>query len=526
MKKIIFIAITFISVFASAQSNFQRKLFHAAPAGSLMEIVYSNEYNTSTFVIKNLYSGAVYNGFAELTKFTTTTGNVTSSKTFSVSGYDLIITDVVKNNQMLYLTARLTNSISTVPCVIKYNLSTNATVWRRVFPSSIFPYNAIAYDTGANLFLLGSYTNSTVSQTDLIVSKMDTNGVLIWTKGFGESTLNNNPGNIIYNGKRQLYVTTVANVGTSAQSIILRLDSSGTILNSRSLTTALIPKFEKNFSAVLKNKLVTIDRTITSAASSPGPFFIRMLDTNLNVIITKTISTSFKVESVFSNNTNLLLSGPTATTTLLKGFRVLRFDTLLNIAGSRHFNKINTVPPGGTSSSFINSTNNSMHFFNPVANDTVFVAKTDLFEAVNCKDSSFVAQPSTLNFAVSVATYSTAILTLTTTSITMPVANTTYTSNSTCTGLTTNLNSISNNDELVSVYPNPANEILNVKLEMINGEEKHIRVINSLGQVLIEQRSLDDNLKFEIGNFQKGIYFISLYNAGGQLIYTKKFIKE
>ncbi|MEO6301710.1 MAG: T9SS type A sorting domain-containing protein, partial [Bacteroidia bacterium] len=362
--------------------------------------------------------------------------------------------------------------------------------------------------------------NSTVAQTDLIVSKMDTNGVLIWTKGLGESGSDNNPGNIVYNGKRQIYVNTVPTVSSTTRSVILRLDSSGVILNSKTLVTNFYPRFEKNFSAVLNNKLVTIDRIITSTASTPGPFYIRELDTNLVAVNSRTIGLSFKVENVFSNNVNLLLSGPTPTTTALKGFRSIRFDTLLNTAGARHYNKINTVPPGGTSSSFINSSNNSMHFLNPVANDTVFVAKTDLFEAVNCRDSSYVPVPSTLNFVPGVVAYTTAVLTLTTTNITVPVASTTYTSTSTCTGLTTGISSISKN-EFISLYPNPVSSTLFIHSE--NNSLTRFVINDVMGKEIISDL-MQDNI--DVSQLQAGIYFLLVYDQNNTLSGIKKFIKD
>lgn len=527
MKKIIFTALIFISVLASAQSNYQRKLFQSPVAGAVTDVVYSNEYNTTTYVVENLSGSVPFTGYATLTKFTTTTGNVTSSRSFSIAGYDLAIKQVIKKNHIIFMVASLTNSAGVTGMIIKYNLSTNATSWRRTVAVNTSPYslNAITYDNGLYLYVLGAY-NNTNPASDLFVSKVDTNGTLIWIKRLGEGTLQHNPANILYNGKRELYVTSTATFNSISYAVTLRLDSSGAILNSNTLYTSYYTGFRKNFSSIHKGRLTTIDQTMNFATGDADAFLVRKLDTNLTSIITKTL-TGVNIKQVYANNANFLITGLAPTNLGLYGFRTIRLDTSLIVYGSRYFKKVSATNNNTSSAScYINSTNNSYHFFKPNGKDTVTYARADVFEGVGCRDTTYLPTVPTLTYAVQPYTYTVASITATLATITLPVATETYSSSALCTALTTDVNSVSNNNAFFSVFPNPAKDILNIKLEMINGEEKHIRVINSLGQVLIEQRSSNENLEFDINNFQNGIYFISLYNSNNQLIYIKKFIKE
>lgn len=526
MKKTILFAFLIISWFANSQSNYQRKLFPAVSTGSVSDAVYTNEYNTTTLLLENVFGPTQFSGFATLTKFTTTTGNVTSSKSFSIAGYDLAIKNVVKNNQMLYMVASLTNSAGVTGCIIKYNLSTNTTVWRRNLAINQSPYtlNTMVYDNDKYLYALGSCNHFAFS-SDLFVSKIDTNGTLIWIKEMGENSLQHTPSTILYNGKRELYVTSTGTLNTSSHAIILRLDSSGAILNSNVLYTSASTGFREKYSSILRGKFTTIDKTMNNANGDPGPFLVRALDSTLNVVATKTID-GLNIKQIYSNNTNLLITGAAPVNLGFQGFRTIRLDTLLNIFGSRYFKKISTSSNNTSAACFINSTNNSFHFFKPNGNDTVTVIRADIYEGVGCRDSAFVTTSLTLSYSVMPYTFTTAVIAGTLTTISLPVGTLTYSSTSLCTALTTGFSSFSENG-FISVYPNPANEILNFKFEMINANLQ-IKIFNGLGQLVEEEEIIIENNSGSIStnDLQTGIYFISLYDSKNQLMGVKKFVKE
>lgn len=525
MKKIILAAFISISFFANSQSNYQRKLFPTVVTGTVSDVVYTNEYNTTTLLMENVIGQTPYSGYATITKFTTTTGNVTSSRSFSIAGYDLTIKHVIKNNQMLYMIASLTNSVSTTGCIIKYNLSTNATVWRRTLAiNQPQPYtlNAITYDNDKYLYALGC-DDSINPTSNLLVSKIDTLGNLIWIKKIVEPTLAQKPSMILYNGKRELYVTSVSNLGVSSRATTLRLDSSANVLNSNAINAFSLSGFQEKYSAILKGKLVTIDKTMSLPSGDAGSFLIRVLDTNLVAVKTKTLD-GINVKQIFANTNNLLITG--AATNSLTGFKTVRLDTLLNYVGGRNFKKINTSTNNSSAVCFINSTNNSYHLFKPNGNDTVFVSRADNFEVVGCRDSVFMPLTPNLTYSAIPYTYTTTAINGTLTSITLPVATITYSSSSLCTALTTGLASFSGNDA-ISIYPNPVKEMLNFKFEMIN-ENFEIKILNSIGQLIKEEKISNQNNSVYIStnDLHPGIYLISVFDSNGKLIAVKKFVKE
>ena len=79
-------------------------------------------------------------------------------------------------------------------------------------------------------------------------------------------------------------------------------------------------------------------------------------------------------------------------------------------------------------------------------------------------------------------------------------------------------------DISLSVFPNPTNELLNLKLEP-TGERTYLEVINSLGQIIIVKEIMDQNIQLDISNYSNGIYFIVIKNKV-HLIGRAKFVKE
>lgn len=83
------------------------------------------------------------------------------------------------------------------------------------------------------------------------------------------------------------------------------------------------------------------------------------------------------------------------------------------------------------------------------------------------------------------------------------------------------LNTIEFNQELVSIYPNPANDILNI--EANNLEFDAIKIFNLQGQLVKVFNDLDMET-LDVSDLKKGLYFIALKSDRGEVI--KKIIKE
>jgi len=73
----------------------------------------------------------------------------------------------------------------------------------------------------------------------------------------------------------------------------------------------------------------------------------------------------------------------------------------------------------------------------------------------------------------------------------------------------------------VIIFPNPANDLLNVKLSQ---EFESVEITNMLGQLLYSNKVTDSFLQIDISSYTSGVYFIRLKGENG--LATKKFIKE
>ena len=96
--------------------------------------------------------------------------------------------------------------------------------------------------------------------------------------------------------------------------------------------------------------------------------------------------------------------------------------------------------------------------------------------------------------------------------------------------LLTNINELKYNYEGLNIYPNPANEVINVELGMLasigSATNYKIEITNALGEVLLNQIATTNYITLNINNFNSGIYFVKVINDKKQLISTTKFIKQ
>ncbi len=80
------------------------------------------------------------------------------------------------------------------------------------------------------------------------------------------------------------------------------------------------------------------------------------------------------------------------------------------------------------------------------------------------------------------------------------------------------------NNTSFSVYPNPATDILNIRIpENINSPE--LRLTNIIGKAILKTNLADSKNKINIKNLPAGIYFVTII-SNGSIIDTKKLIKK
>jgi|GEM_PF-1257766 len=78
-----------------------------------------------------------------------------------------------------------------------------------------------------------------------------------------------------------------------------------------------------------------------------------------------------------------------------------------------------------------------------------------------------------------------------------------------------------NSDPVVYVYPNPANSLLNVVVEIPGAEFFNIEFMNALGQVMLTQQNIkaSENIyTFDVSNFNAGVYLIKISSDNQTII--------
>jgi len=82
-------------------------------------------------------------------------------------------------------------------------------------------------------------------------------------------------------------------------------------------------------------------------------------------------------------------------------------------------------------------------------------------------------------------------------------------------------------DEELKIYPNPSNEIINVKLEISSAQSSitnyQLSIINTLGQVIQTTNNLNQTTQLSTINIPNGIYYL-LLQSGNQTLQTQKII--
>jgi hypothetical protein len=119
--------------------------------------------------------------------------------------------------------------------------------------------------------------------------------------------------------------------------------------------------------------------------------------------------------------------------------------------------------------------------------------------------------PSTANAGNNAITYT---YTDTAASCTGSITQTVYVSD--CVGITE-----AHAQNLVAVYPNPANDQLNIDLHLTAGGTVTVQLIDVLGQIVYtssnEQNAGDSSLHLNTANLPRGVYMLSVKTANGTL---------
>jgi hypothetical protein len=89
----------------------------------------------------------------------------------------------------------------------------------------------------------------------------------------------------------------------------------------------------------------------------------------------------------------------------------------------------------------------------------------------------------------------------------------------------TSASSVTKNGDDVTLYPNPANDEVNVLFDGDLGV-KNIAVYNVIGKSMVVYRVAGNSAKMDISKLPSGVYFLRMSDIRGQVVATKKFTKQ
>ena len=75
-----------------------------------------------------------------------------------------------------------------------------------------------------------------------------------------------------------------------------------------------------------------------------------------------------------------------------------------------------------------------------------------------------------------------------------------------------------------SLYPNPAQTLINIEFENASSENYTISIVNVLGQTVYSKQTNDSKIQISVDEFLSGIYLVKVQSDKGML--SKKFIKN
>ena len=93
--------------------------------------------------------------------------------------------------------------------------------------------------------------------------------------------------------------------------------------------------------------------------------------------------------------------------------------------------------------------------------------------------------------------------------------------------LTIGLNELKDNNANIFIYPNPANDVLNIefsKTPELTEQSITIEITNTLGQLVLQEKMLNSHSSLSIQDLQSGVYYLEFKTTNS--IIRKKFIKQ
>jgi hypothetical protein len=429
---------------------------------------YDTIYSTrviNTFDRGYLFTGTHYNSGIILIKIDSV-GNINWTR--RLDGIDPEVESIINLSDSSYLIiGEITDSNSQNIFLIKFN-SFGDTLWTRSYGNFYYTdYGTSAVETDDKGFAIGGYTvNSNTFLEDYYITKTDSNGLVEWSKSFG-----NNTGDFIC---KTMCQTIDGNFLMSGVNAVIKLDESGNMVWSR--------HYE----------------------SGNGMFVAKT--------IIPTIDSCYIINGIYNNNS-------------LTYIAILKIDSLGNVIWCKDFSTgtfplldfityplIETMDHGfAIGATRGNSTSDSCG---------VYFIKTDEYGNSICNQTNF--QTSSFPLTLQQSNVATNIFP-TALTVNPWAVQTGHLEGmiELCSSLTYN-EALVENEKAFSISPNPAENHFIITTHSKSIEEIHI--YNLWGQEILATylNPVDENLSINCDHYPKGIYFVKATSDSGSIF--KKII--
>jgi hypothetical protein len=389
---LLFIILTVLNNKVLCQNTFQKEILGASGPGQISSIVSVFETSNNTYYLANNQ-----NSQAHLITLNTTTGDILNNIKFSNTIANLRVNGSVNIADNTYI---IINS-----SVIKYSLTSNSILWNKKIQFD--NYNevatmAITTDNINNLYVVGNLLDPNTGIGTMYVTKIDTNGMLVWTKFIHQTDTDIQPNSIVFKNNREIYISSSCyydyTFNTSAQNF--RLDEFGNILNSTSKISTTNARMYNSAIGILDNHLCSIESSAVGA-DGIGPTRIDKLDSNLNVISSYQLS-GFRIETATILKNKIILAGQGDVYAGYSNFKTIRLDSNLTVNASRQYNHVAPNSILVSAKGYLTNANNSIYFFKTNQNSSFFIAKTDNQEVISCSNLPYTPVTAVLNYNSSV----------------------------------------------------------------------------------------------------------------------------
>lgn len=417
--------------------------------------------------------------------------------------------------------------------IIKIN-NTGIIQWeRRISGSSWDRFRDVVELSTGDFLLTGDDGSYSAGNLDAHVVKISSTGNLIWIKNLGTSFREHSQSIIeLPNGNYLLSGNTCDNSSSNAAyPFIIKTTNSGTVIWGKEYNISTF--FTDINETILLNdgNLLNVGETRTSDLANHDIFLLKT-DTNGTVIWSKKyggIGNDIGVNVREKTNGELVISAFTGSYGNANQLLLINTDVSGNVIWSKTY--------GGSGNDELDWWGKPMELLTTneiiiaggtlsfgAGNEDVYVVKTNECGESYCNEQTVTLTTSSLSptsSSFNVLTTSGGAL-----SNTNSIVNTiSFTENVLCDSNLVSVNILSDLNTSLNVYPNPAFNLLNVKMDK-EFEIQHVELYSITGQK-VNTKSIektDGFIQIDISNLSEGLYFLKVYDKD-KITGTSKFFK-